>query len=207
MAGGLACYLSAWLFLGLSGIYCCYEEVNYNKKTQLFKLKKLEEETKTETTSADIESDPNNAVNTTVATGKSSKAKPKVVNVYEDMNTFSKVVRTVSYDEKLYGKNVYTGWIMISEGWVKIHDMQGNKLFDVEDVEDAPIVNIPPEVYYEPAENKKDTKIYPEKTNPPAPNLVPALADDDQAAEKTPWVSARNENPYAYASSNRQGQF
>jgi len=48
MAGGLACYLFVWLFLGLSGIYCCYEEVNYNKKTQLFKLKKLEEETKTE---------------------------------------------------------------------------------------------------------------------------------------------------------------
>jgi len=62
---------------------------------------------------------------------------------------------------------------MISEGWVKIHDMQGNKLFDVEDV-DAPIVNIPPEVYYEPVKNK-DTKIYPDKTNLPAPNLNPTL--------------------------------
>lgn len=206
MFGGLICYLSAWLFLGLSGIYC-YEEVNYSKKTQLFTLKKLDEETKTVTTSSDVEEDPN--ANTAMATSNKSSKAPRVVNVYEDMNIFSKVVRTVSYDEKLYGKNVYTGWIMISEGWVKIHDMKGNKLFDVEDVEDAPVVNIPPEVYYEPAPNGKTSmgtsKVYPDTTKPPAPAVADVENNDGEGSKQ--WVTARNDNPYAYASSNRQGQY
>jgi len=209
MFGGLICYLSAWLFLGLSGIYC-YEEVNYNKKTQLFTLKKLEEEPiATETTSADVEG--GGTANNAVATSSKSTKKPKVVNVYEDMNIFSKVVRTVSYDEKLYGKNVYTGWIMISEGWVKIHDMQGNKLFDVEDVADAPVVNIPPEVYYEPATNGMmgTKKIFPDTVNPPAraPAPAPAVpAEENNGGEgNKQWVTAQNNNPYtyAYASYNR----
>ena len=208
MFGGLICYLSAWLFLGLSGIYC-YEEVNYNKKTQLFTLKKLEEEPiATETTSA---VDYFRLLSRFIASCHSIVRSTTTfhVNVYEDMNIFSKVVRTVSYDEKLYGKNVFTGWIMISEGWVKIHDMQGNKLFDVEDVADAPVVNIPPEVYYEPATNGMmgTKKIFPDTVNPPAraPAPAPAVpAEENNGGEgNKQWVTAQNNNPYAYASSNR----
>lgn len=203
MAGGLICYLSVWLFLALSGIYC-YEEVNYSKKTQLFRLKKMETESTTEATAADV----GDAV---AAAGNSSKSKPKLVYVYEDMNIFSKVVRTVSYDEIIYGKNVYTGWIMISEGWIKIHDMKGNKLFDVEDVVDAPVVNIPPEVYYEPATKANTgaagtTKVYPQLEPKNPPDDVENSNTGGSNVTTEPWVTARNDNPYTFVSSKRQGQ-
>jgi len=199
MLGGLICYLFARIFLVLSGIYC-YEEVNYSRETQLFTLKKLKEEATTTETTTDIEG---GAAYSPAATSNKSTKNPRVVNIYAAMNIYSKVVGTVSDGDKLYGKNVYTGWIIIEEGrWVKIHDMRGNKLFDVEDVVDAPELNIPLEEKDEPDSNGGNTAM--ELADHYPSDQAVQNVKNNPSEGKNPRATIQNNNPsYAHLSSNR----
>lgn len=77
----------------------------------------------------------------------------RVINIYETMNTKSAVIGQVSTNEAVYGRNVYTGWVLTVEGkWIKIHSMRGELLFDSESF----FENVPQ------PEQPSSNKIYPE---------------------------------------------
>jgi hypothetical protein len=104
---GLVCYLLVWIFLALSGVYC-FEKINYNVKCEYFQQIKPAE----------------------------GAPPPPTIYIYTAMSTHSPVVRPVTLEEKIFGQHVYTGWILMSEGWINCNNLYGRMLFSREPAEE-----------------------------------------------------------------------